>query len=345
MTYTRPTRLLAAGCRGQAALAILAALAAALTGCQGTSFLITPVRVTQGLEERVIIRESAWATNKIALIDVDGVLENKRERMVVTGARGENPVALFKEKLDKAARDQRVRAVVVRINSPGGTVTASDLMHTELRNFRARTDKPVVASMLDVAASGGYYVACAADRIFAHPTTLTGSIGVVMLLPEFSGTMQKLGIGMRTFKSGDMKDAGSLFREMTPEERAVFQRLIMGMYERFLAVVQQGRPDLPPERLLALADGRVYLGPEAREHGLVDDIGTIQDALVAAKQAAGLADQNVLVVQYGRPLSHRPNVYARGFEPAPQVNLVNLNLPDWLSDPSPRLMYLWAPGW
>jgi protease-4 len=345
VTYTRPTRLLAAGRCGTAALVFLAALAAALTGCQGTSFLITPVRVTQGLEERVIIRESAWATNKIALIDVDGVLENKRERMVVTGARGENPVALFKEKLDKAARDQRVRAVVVRINSPGGTVTASDLMHTELRNFRARTDKPVVASMLDVAASGGYYLACAADRIFAHPTTITGSIGVVMLLPEFSGTMQKLGIGMRTFKSGDMKDAGSIFREMTPEERAVFQRLIMGMYERFLAVVRQGRPDLPPERLVALADGRVYLGPEAREHGLVDDIGTIQDALLAAKEAAGLADKKVLVVQYGRPLSHRPNVYARGSEPAPQVNVVNLNLPDWLSDPSPRLMYLWAPGW
>ncbi len=345
MHHTWPIQLPAAGRGGTAVLVILVVLTAALTGCQGTSFLITPVRVTQGLEERIIIRESAWATNKIALIDVDGVLENQRERMVVTGARGENPIALFKEKLDKAARDQRVRAVVVRINSPGGTVTASDLMHTELRSFRARTDKPVVASMLDVAASGGYYLACAADRIFAHPTTITGSIGVVMLLPEFSGTMQKLGIGMRTFKSGDMKDAGSIFREMTPEERAVFQRLIMGMYERFLAVVRQGRPDLPPERLLALADGRVYLGPEAREHGLVDDIGTIQDALVAAKQAAGLADQNVLVVQYGRPLSHRPNVYARGFEPAPQVNVVNLNLPDWLSDPSPRLMYLWAPGW
>ncbi len=345
MHHTWPIQLPAAGRCGAAALVILAVFTAALTGCQGTSFLVTPVRVTQGLEERVIIRESAWANNKIALIDVDGVLENQRERMVVTGARGENPVALFKEKLDKAARDQRVRAVVVRINSPGGTVTASDLMHTELRDFRARTDKPVVASMLDVAASGGYYLACAADRIFAHPTTITGSIGVVMLLPEFSGTMQKLGIGMRTFKSGDMKDAGSIFREMTPEERAVFQRLIMGMYERFLAVVRQGRPDLPPERLVALADGRVYLGPEAREHGLVDDIGTIQDALVAAKEAAGLADKKVLVVQYGRPLSHRPNVYARGSEPAPQVNVVNLNLPDWLSDPAPRLMYLWAPGW
>ena len=315
-----------------------------LSGCGSMSFLITPVPVSRALDEWVISRESVWATKKIVLIDVDGVLKNGRSRSL-TGVMGENPVALFKEKLDRAAGDKRVRAVVVRINSPGGSVTASDLMYTELRHFRAQTGKPVIASMLDVAASGGYYIACAADRIFAHPTTVTGSIGVIMLSPEFTGTMELLGVRMRTFKSGPMKDAGSMFREMNERDRELFQGLITRMYERFLEVVRQGRPEIAEERLCELADGRVFLAPEAREHGLIDEVGSIQDALRAAKFAAGLADKPILVVRYARPLAHRPNVYAQADPPPAQVNLINVEFPDWLRGPSPRFMYLWAPGW
>ena len=117
------------------------------------------------------------------------------------------------------------------------------------------------------------------------------------------------------------------------------------MYERFLEVVRQGRPDVPEERLRELADGRVFLGPEAKEHGLVDEVGTVHDALEAAKAAAGLADKKVLVVRYARPLAHRPNVYAQGGELPARVSLINVELPDWVRDPSPRFLYLWGSGW
>ncbi|MCK4341746.1 MAG: signal peptide peptidase SppA [Phycisphaerae bacterium] len=319
-------------------------VAGLLLGCAPPSFLITPVPARQKLVEHVVERESVWATRKIALIDVDGVLTNARSSSLF-GAVGENPVAVFTEKLDQAAADRHVRAVVIRINSPGGGVTASDLMYTELCRFRARSGKPVIAALLDIATSGGYYLACAADEIYAHPTTVTGSIGVIMLAPEFSGTMRKLGIQVNAIKSGDLKDAGSPFHEMSAEERAVFQGLIDQMYTRFFKVVARARGGIEPERLRKLADGRVYLGCEARENGLVDEIGTPRDAIRAAKRAAGLADKPIKVVQYSRPYLHRPNVYARTDQPPGQVNLVNIALPDWLDHPAPRFMYLWAPGW
>ena len=319
-------------------------LAGFLTGCGPMSFLITPVPRARDLIESQVMRESLWATQKIALIDVSGVLRNERERPLA-GPPGENPVSLLVEKLDKAAHDERVRAVVVRINSPGGGVTASDLMYSELHRFKQETGKPVLAALLDVAASGGYYVACAADRIYAQPTTVTGSIGVVMIAPDFSGTMGKLGIRANIIKSAELKDAGSPFREMTEQDRAVFQRIIDAMYARFLNVVAAARTDIDAGRLRELADGRVYLAPEAKEHGLIDEIGTLHDVLAAAKQAAGLDDKPVIVVQYARPLAHRPNIYAQAPGGPAQVNLVKLELPPWLEGPAPRFMYLWAPGW
>jgi protease-4 len=313
-----------------------------LAGCAPTSFLVTPVSTHQPLRETVVQREGPWAFYKVAVINVDGVLKNAREESLL-GTPGENPVSLFKEQLDKAADDGRVRAVVLRINSPGGGVTATDLMYTELCRFKSRTGKPVVASLLDVAASGGYYLACGADHICALPTTVTGSIGVIMMLPEVSGTMQKLGLAVSVIKSGEMKDMGSPFRDMTESERRVFQGLIDGMYDRFLNVVAEGRSSIDTDELTRLADGRVFLGEQALENGLVDEVGTMHDAIRAAKDAAGLGDKDILVVQYARPLAYRPNIYAR--TPAGQVNLVNVELPSWLSGPSPQLMYLWAPGW
>lgn len=316
----------------------------ALAGCAPVSFLITPVPHAKDLVESEVIRESIWANQKVALLDVDGLLRNERDRSLL-GSPGENPVSLFKEKLDKAAADDRVKAVIVRINSPGGSVTATDLMFTELRRFKQKTGKPVIASMLDVAASGGYYIACAADRIYAHPTTVTGSIGVVMVAPEFSGTMGKLGIRANIIKSSELKDAGSPFREMTENDRALFQRLIDKMYERFLSVVAAARSGISEQRLNEIADGRVYLAAEAKAQGLVDEIGTLHDALAAAKTAAGLGEKPVIVVEYARPLLHRPNVYAHAPGVPAQVNLINVELPAWLKSPAPQFMYLWAPGW
>lgn len=314
-----------------------------LMGCAPTSFLITPVAAKPGLEEQVIQRDSIWATRKIAVIDVDGLLVNARSRSLL-GAPGENPVATFNEKLDQARRDDAVAAIVLRINSPGGTVTATDLMYKELRRFREETGKPVVASLLDIAASGGYYLACGADAMYAHPTSLVGSIGVVMYLPEFAGTMAKLGIGMNTIKSGGMKDAGSPFRTMRPAEREYFEHLVDQMYARFVDVVAARRSALNRAELDPLADGRVYMGTAAAELGLVDGVGTIHAAIEAARERADLGATPIKVVLYKRALAYRPNIYA-GSDPAPaQVNLINVTLPDWLAA-SPQFLYLWAPGW
>lgn len=315
-----------------------------LAGCAPTSFLITPVSGERRLDEHVVLREAPLATKKIALVDVEGLLKDSREGSLL-GMPAESPVALFKEKLDRAARDSRVKAVVLRINSPGGTVTASDLMYEELCRFKKCTGKPVITSMLDLTASGGYYLACASDKIYALPTTVTGSIGVIMLLPEVAGTMQKLGMSMRVFKSGEMKDAGSIFRDMTPRDREMFNDLIARMYARFFAVVHEGRPQIAEDHLREIADGRVFLGPEAQKEGLVDEVGGVYEALGAAKAAAGLCDQNIIVVEYARPPGYRSNVYARTDQPAPQVNMINIQLPDWLNGQSPQMMYLWAPAW
>ena len=323
---------------------LISMLVLVATGCMPTSFLITPVAGHRELEEKIVQRESPFAVRKIAIVDVEGLLSDSRS-MSLLGGGSDNPVAIFAEKLEKAAADRNVRAVVLRINSPGGTVTASDLMYTEVMSFRQRTGKPVIAAMMDLAASGGYYIACAADAIYAQPTTVTGSIGVIMVAPEFSGTLRKIGAEVNVIKSGPMKDVGSLFRAMTPEDRAVLQKLIDGMYARFVEVVGRARAKVPHEELLKLADGRVYLAPEAKTLGLIDEVGTLPDALLAAKHAAQLKDQPVKVIEYAQSHEYRPNVYAGSDVPPGQVNVVNIEMPKWLTGPAPQFMYVWAPGW
>ncbi len=325
-------------------------VALALPACGPQSFIITPISAKRDLKEIVVARESIWAGDKIAIVDVDGVILNARAPSLV-GPPGENPVALFKEKLDAAASDDRVKAIVLRVNSPGGSVTGSDIMHHEVQRFKATTGKPVVACLMDVAASGGYYLACAADEIYAHPTTITGSIGVIVMLPNFAGTLDKIGADVHAIKSGEFKDAGSPFRTLESDDEQLFQELVDDMYERFLAVVAAGRPRLASRaELEPVADGRVVMGDEAVELGLVDHLGTIHSAILAAKTRAELDEKPIVVVQYGRPYTHRPNVYASGPDVGPEASssgssLMGLNLPPWLQRSTPMPLYLWAPGW
>lgn len=314
----------------------------AAAGCVPSSFLITPVSTHARLEEQETERESLFARKKIALIDLDGMIQNARSSSLL-GGDGENPVAFLKEKLDAARKDPAVKAIVLRINSPGGAVTATDLLYQEIKSFRQKTRIPVVAGLLDVAASGGYYLACACDRIVAMPTTVTGSIGVIMITPDVSAGLSKLGIRMNVIKSGALKDSGSPFRELGEEDRRVFQGLIQGMYERFLGVVQSGRTALSADRVRELADGRVFLGEEALKNGLVDELGDLNAAIDAARRLAGLGDQPIRIVQYARPYGYKPNIYSAGEAPAPQLNLINIQAPLGLNA-APQFMYLWSPG-
>lgn len=321
-------------------LVLFTGLAAA--GCAPTGFKITPVPTDRSLEETVVLDEKGWAPAKVLLIDVDGIIMNSRGMLLFSD--GENPVSLFVEKLDRAAEDPAVKAVILRINSPGGSVTASDLMHAELLHFKQRTGnkRPVIAVMMDVTASGGYYLACAADEIVAHPTTVTGSIGVIMQMFNFSGTMTKIGASSEAIKSGKMKDAGSPFRKMTDEERTLFQSLVNQFYDRFVKVVAAGRPKLAESRIREIADGRVWSAQEALELGLIDKIGSLRDAIGEIKGRIGA--KTTRVVTYQRPLGWKPNVYAETPAAPPQMNLINVQLPNAWQFPEPQFMYLWAPG-
>jgi protease-4 len=309
----------------------LTAAVLALAGCSVVSIDLTP-RV-RPLEESVV---GGRGRDKILLLDLAGVLA---EEPIFT-LEGRPPVPLLarvREELEKAQEDDRVRAVVLRINSPGGTVTASDVLYHEITRFKARRKTPVVASILDVGASGGYYVALAADRIVAHPTTVTGSIGVLMLTVNASGLLEKIGVSASYVKSGEFKDMGSPFRAIRPEERALFQDLIDRFYARFVQLVARSRK-LDEARVRAIADGRVHTAAEALQLGLVDQIGYLDEAIDAAKVAAGVAEASV--ISYHRPRQYRATIYSSATEPAPVAGLPDLAR---LVVSGPRFLYLWWP--
>lgn len=317
---------------------------ACTAGCAAPGgYKITPVPADQTLDETVVMRESGLIVgDKIAVVDVTGVITNAPEKKLL--GEGENPVSYLTEQLNRAAWDSRVKAVVLRINSPGGGVTASHLMYEEILQFRKRTGRPVVALMLDLATSGGYYISCACDEIVAHPTSVTGSIGVIMMTLNVSQALAKLYIKPNIFKSGPQKDTGSPFRDMTAKDREIFQGLIDSYYEKFLQVVRGSRTKLSGDQIRELADGRVYSADQALEHGLVDRLGSLREAVAVAKARCGA--KRVKVVRYHRPLDWAPTAYAQAPVGAPStVNMINVNLPDWLHPTAPKFMYLWVQGW
>ena len=302
-----------------------------LSGCSVVSLDLTP-RV-QPLRETTL---EGKGRDKVLLLDLAGVLAE--EPIFTLESRPQVPLlARVREELEKAEQDERVRALVLRINSPGGTVTASDILYHEIRRFKARRQVPVVASILDVGASGGYYVALAADRIIAHPTTVTGSIGVLMLTVNASGLLEKIGVSASYVKSGQYKDMGSPFRGPSPEERALFQELIDRLYERFVSIVARERR-IDEARVRAFADGRVYTAAQALSLGLVDRIGYLEDAVTLAKETAGLAEARV--VAYRRPRQYRATIYSAADAPLASGSVTDLAR---LVLSGPRFLYLWWP--
>jgi protease-4 len=217
-------------------------------------------------------------------------------------------------------------------------VTASDVIFREIELFKREKPVPVIAVMMDVAASGGYYVALAADTIIAHPTTVTGSIGVIMLTFNASGLLDKIGVASNPIKSGERKDMGSPFRALTPEERGIFQSVIDDLHRQFVTRVVDRRK-LSEVTARALADGRIYTAEQALAHRLVDRIGYMPDALDVARQAAGV--ERARVVVYHRPRQYRATYYAEAQQAAeglsPGGALASL------ISPGPKFLYLWLP--
>src|SRR5687768_11316273 len=225
-----------------ASLSFLVIFCLLSAGCGVPSFLITPVANSNTLEESEVQPGKGWSPGKIAIIEVEGLLMNARSGGFLQPT--ENKVSLFAQQMETAANDRAVKAVVLRINSPGGTVTASDIMYSLVRDFRTKTGKPVIASTQEVAASGGYYVALAADEIVAQPTSVVGSIGVIFTTMEFSGTMEKFGVTGTSIKSGPLKDMGSPLKPLELPEREVMQAMVNDYYARFVGLLRERRPGI-----------------------------------------------------------------------------------------------------
>src|SRR5438132_13017460 len=310
---------------------VTALLALVTAGCISISLFPQ----TMPLREKTV---QGTATDKILMMDLSGVISEKGSSNPLSES--EDLVALIKEELTLAAEDSQIKALLLRINSPGGTVTASDVIHHEINEFKSKRKIPVVTVIMDVGASGGYYIAVAADRIIAHPTSVTGSVGVIMLRVSAEGLLQKIGVEASAIKSGAKKDIGSPFRPMTEDERAIFQSMINGFFSRFLDVVSKGR-SLPADQLKVIADGRVLTGPQALQLGLVDQVGYLDDGIAAAKKLAGVTDARVIM--YARPEAYRNNIYSLANGPGGLEALARFDLMNLMHGASPQFLYLWMP--
>jgi protease IV len=318
-------------------LTVVLASALLLQGCSSLLSIELIPRIRPLHEETVEGKGKA----KILLMDVSGVLSDETASIVLTTPPPKVPiVARVREELKKAESDDDIKALIVRINSPGGTITASDLIYREIIAFKARKKVPVVAVMMDVAASGGYYAALAADTIIALPTTVTGSIGVIMLTLNAQGLMEKIGVAPLAIKSADKKDAGSPFRQLTAEERAIFQSVIDQMYGRFIGLIVENRK-MPEAQVRAFADGRIYTAEQAKALGLVDSIGYMDDVVASARKAAGVEEAKVIM--YHRPREYRSNFYSATPPAASGLEGSLGSLATLVSGSGPRFMYLWWP--
>lgn len=320
-----------------------------LAGCGPTTFV---VGVSPGDREMVmkeVVASEGRTRARVAVLDVSGMILNAETPGLLQP--GENMVSRFREALDHAAADPDVKAVVVRLNTPGGAVTASDAMYRDLVSFKKQTGKPVVVMMMDVAASGGYYVACAGDHIVAYPSTVTASIGVIIQTVSLQPALSRIGVQAEAITSGPNKDAGSPLSEMSESHRAVLQSMVDEFYASFTEVVRAARPGVSDADFAEVTDGRIVSGERAHEVGLVDQLGDLDDAFAKAKSLAGLKDASL--IRYHRPLEYVGSPYARaGGASGPgagagssQVNLLQLNV-DGVSGgmSSPGFYYVWLPG-
>lgn len=219
--------------------------------------------------------------NKIAVLEVDGTIQDTGDTQSILSSAGYNHKA-FMKKLDKVKNDSSVKGIILKVNSPGGGVVESAEIHDKIVEIQEEAKKPVYVSMGSMAASGGYYISAPADKIFASPETLTGSLGVIMSGYNFEGLAEKYGVEFVTIKSGPYKDIMSSTREMTDEERGILQTMIDNSYDGFVKVIADGR-GLKENEVRKIADGRIYDGRQAKDLNLIDDFGYLDDVINSMK--------------------------------------------------------------
>lgn len=279
-------------------------------------------------------RVSGSGLDRIAIIEVNGVIGITAEAGLFSAQLTQQQLL---SQIRQATEDSRVKAVVLRVNSPGGGVVASDEIHSELLKLRD-AEKPLVVSMGSVAASGGYYIAAPADRIYANADTFTGSLGVIISTINYEEAFEQFGLRQLVYKSGEFKDIGSPSREPSTEDVAILQSIVDQAYQGFVDVIADGR-GLPREQVLEIADGRIYTGQQALDLDLVDELGNLDEALVGAQELAALDE--ALVVRYRSADSFRDlllGAMAQAQEPSDPLGLRSLT-----QSQGPKLEYRMTP--
>jgi len=314
-------------------IAIIGAFMIAFTGC--ASFNLGPS--IKPLKEKALMGKGS---DKVLLLDIQGISRNQDKRAFTGFPIKKGMVETVREILMKAEEDDKIKALLLRINSPGGTVTSSDIIYHEIMSYKKRKKIKVYVSIVDVAAYGGYHIAMSGDTLMAHPTSLTGSIGVIAVKVNVSGLMKKIGVGWEVVKSGDKKDFLSPLRALTAEEKVLFQQTIDNFHNRFVATIEKNRPDLDLKTVRKLADGRIYNSDQALEAKLIDAIGYLDDTVKLIGKELGIKDPKVIT--YHRPGEYKSNLYS-SLPNSPNINLLNIDLGLNLNRTSPHFMYLWMP--
>jgi protease-4 len=306
----------------------------------GCAVNLSLLPTTKALEEKVL---EGGGKPKVLLLDLDGVISFKEPTDSLKLATSPSKVAFFREALLKAEKDPDIAGVIVRINSPGGSVAASDTIYHEIMSFKQRKKVPVYAYIMELGASGGYYVACASDRIFASPTAITGSIGVIAMKFNIAGLLSKIGVSDETYKSGPKKDFWSPFRPSTEQEKKMLQDIINDLYARFVGVVYANRNKvLSEQEVRALADGRILTAGEAVRAKLIDRTAYLEETISDMEKAVGL--QKARVVTYARPKIFKSNIYSEAPMQDPRViNLISINGEDLSLFSGAQFLYLWNP--
>jgi len=288
------------------------------------------------IEEVVLIKSRE--KEKVLLLDVSGLIGVTSSPSIFE--READVISQVYYRLKKASEDPLIKGVILRLDTPGGEVTASDVIYHEIQNFKKRTGIPVLALMMSMTASGGYYIASACDHLIAHPSSLTGSIGVISLFPNLDGLLGKIGIQVQVIRSGKMKDSGSVFREMTEEERKVFQNIVDEYYQNFLNVVYENRKDfLTLDNLKKIADGRILTASQALKARLIDEIGYFDVALEKMLELSSLQEANVVTYTYYP--KQKTNIYAtqlKSFFP-----FEGENIQEMIQSLKSGFYYLWHP--
>lgn len=277
--------------------------------------------------------------SKIAILSINGVIQDTGDAQSFF----ESPLynhQVFMKQLEFVKKADDVKAVILQVNSPGGGVVESAQIHDKIKEIQTETKKPVYVSMGSMAASGGYYVSAPADKIFASPETLTGSLGVIMQGVNYAGLAEKYGVEFTTIKSGPYKDIMSPTRPMTDEEREILQSMINNSYEGFVKVIAEGR-GISVEQVKKIADGRIYDGRQAKQLNLIDDFGYLEDVIDSVKKEEKLGDATV--VKYKENSMSIGSFFNMGAQRIIGKDAEMAGLMKLLSQPnSPRLMYLYA---